>query len=312
MRQLLNFKIEKDALVEDNALSFKVFGKSVAVTMDGVNGKMWVRILSSLVGIPVLIGVVAWGGWVLQMALLIVVLIGMREFYQALSNGKDKCIHFIGYFFASLYIIGMEQFVKQPYLFSLFISIFVVLVLINIVFFYKKVTVLEAISVIFGFFYICYLFSHIFWIRSNPYGNYFVWLVFICAWGCDSGAYFTGMLLGKHKLVPQLSPKKTVEGAIGGVITAVILGTVFGYFVKGFFQLHEINTVLLCIVTSAIGAILSQVGDLAASAIKRSVNLKDYGQLIPGHGGILDRFDSVLLTAPAVYYVIFFLIPGAY
>ena len=137
---------------------------------------------------------------------------------------------------------------------------------------------------------------------------FFVWLIFISAFGCDTGAYFTGMLFGKHKLIPSLSPKKTIEGAIGGVVVGTLLAVLFGLSVETMFQLDEVNTVLLCFVTGIVGSILSQIGDLAASAIKRTVGIKDYGTLIPGHGGVLDRFDSVMFTAPAVYYIMLFLI----
>ncbi|MPN43894.1 Phosphatidate cytidylyltransferase [bioreactor metagenome] len=160
----------------------------------------------------------------------------------------------------------------------------------------------------FGFFYVCFLISHIYLIREYTYGKFFVWLVFICAFGCDTGAYFSGMLFGKRKLIPELSPKKTVEGAVGGVITATVVAVVYGICIERYFKLENVNTTILCLITGIAGSVLSQIGDLAASSVKRFVNLKDYGNLIPGHGGILDRFDSVLLTAPVVYYIMLFLI----
>ena len=116
------------------------------------------------------------------------------------------------------------------------------------------------------------------------------------------------MAFGKHKLIPQLSPKKTVEGAIGGVVVAVSICVVFGVVLEMKNQLEGVDTVLLCFITGFVGSIFSQIGDLAASAMKRYVGIKDFGKIMPGHGGVLDRFDSVLFAAPVVYYSMFYLI----
>ena len=110
-------------------------------------------------------------------------------------------------------------------------------------------------------------------------------------------AYFTGMLLGKHKLCPKISPKKTIEGSIGGILGSVILCAAFSAIFVPQLLVHSI-------IIGVLGGIISQFGDLTASIFKRKMGIKDYGNLIPGHGGILDRFDSVLFTAPMVYYYI--------
>ena len=129
-----------------------------------------------------------------------------------------------------------------------------------------------------------------------------LWLIFACSWGCDTSAYCVGMTLGKHKLAPVLSPKKSVEGAIGGVLGAVLIGVLYALAINKFTTSTGINVWYYAAI-SAVGAIISQVGDLAASGIKRNHDIKDYGRLIPGHGGILDRFDSVIFTAPIIYYM---------
>jgi phosphatidate cytidylyltransferase len=103
------------------------------------------------------------------------------------------------------------------------------------------------------------------------------------------------MLIGKHKMAPVLSPKKSVEGGIGGVVGAALLGAIYGALTGG----PVFEYALIC----TVGALISMVGDLAASAIKRNQGIKDYGNLIPGHGGILDRFDSVIFTAPVIYFL---------
>ena len=125
--------------------------------------------------------------------------------------------------------------------------------------------------------------------------------MFLAAFGTDIMAYFTGMALGRHKLCPHLSPKKSVEGAIGGVLGSMLFCGLFGYFVAD-------GLLTECVTIGLIGSIAAQLGDLSASAFKRQMGIKDYGNLIPGHGGILDRFDSVLFTAPLVYYAMQFVI----
>ena len=147
----------------------------------------------------------------------------------------------------------------------------------------------------FAIVYVAVMLSFIYLTRMLPNGQYHVWLIFLCSWGCDTCAYCVGMLIGKHKMAPVLSPKKSVEGAVGGVIGAALLGTVYGAATGG----PMMEYALIC----AVGALISMVGDLAASAIKRNQEIKDYGTLIPGHGGILDRFDSVIFTAPVIYFL---------
>jgi len=137
-----------------------------------------------------------------------------------------------------------------------------------------------------------------------PDGFWLVWLVVISSWGCDTCAYVVGMLFGKRHFAPILSPKKTVAGAIGGAIGAGLLGVIYASFFGA--QMEEIaNPQIACFFACAAAGAISQIGDLAASAIKRDHDVKDYGNLIPGHGGILDRFDSMLFTAPAIYFVLF-------
>ena len=141
---------------------------------------------------------------------------------------------------------------------------------------------------------------------KSEYSAYVVILPFLFAWITDSGAYFTGVSIGKHKLAPTLSPKKTIEGAVGGIVFCIIISVVYMIIAKhGFdFILFEENAYINIVVLSASASVVSQLGDLASSAIKRDYNIKDYGNILPGHGGILDRFDSVVFTAPFVYYLL--------
>ena len=138
-------------------------------------------------------------------------------------------------------------------------------------------------------------------------GLYAVWLILISSWGCDTCAYCVGMLIGRHKMSPVLSPKKSVEGAVGGVLGAALLGALYGYLLMD--RLGDNGRLpLFFALICGVGALISMVGDLAASAIKRNADIKDYGKLIPGHGGVMDRFDSVIFTAPVIYFMAAFLL----
>lgn len=268
---------------------------------------MAIRIISGVLGLPILIAIVLFGGITLKIGVLIASFIGMYEFYKAFTK-KFVITHLIGYAFAFFYIVFINKIINVSNYFNIFVSMFIVTILIYTVIFHKNANISEGIITFFGFFYVCFLISHVYLIREYKYGDLFIWLAFISAWGCDTGAYFTGVTIGKHKLIPTLSPKKTIEGSLGGIITAGMIAFIYGCVIKHYFILEDVNIVLLCVLTGVIGSILSQIGDLAASAMKRYTGIKDFGNLIPGHGGILDRFDSVLLTAPVVYYIMLFLV----
>ena len=160
----------------------------------------------------------------------------------------------------------------------------------------------QVMTAYFNLFYACVPFSFVYLTRELEYGIYLVWLIFISSWICDTCAYFAGVTLGKHKLAPVLSPKKSVEGAIGGVVGSVAVGALFSWLLLAP-AVGDNNVIWMVAIISGAGAVISQVGDLAASAIKRNHDIKDYGKLIPGHGGVMDRFDSVLFTAPIIYYL---------
>lgn len=142
------------------------------------------------------------------------------------------------------------------------------------------------------------LFSSLVKLATLEDGRFYVLLPFIIAFTSDGGAYFTGVFFGKHKLAPHVSPKKTVEGSIGGIVSCIAFCVIYG-LVLGFTGLFEINYILLALY-GFIGSVISQLGDLSFSLLKRGFGIKDYGRLIPGHGGVLDRFDSIIFTAPAV------------
>ncbi|MBR3599207.1 MAG: phosphatidate cytidylyltransferase, partial [Lachnospiraceae bacterium] len=161
----------------------------------------------------------------------------------------------------------------------------------------------DAMATITGVLYVVFFSFHVTLVEQTGEFGLLVWLIFLTAFGTDIMAYFSGYAFGKHKLCPKISPKKTIEGSIGGILGSVILCGLFGYIVMPRLLVH-------CLIIGILGGVVSQFGDLTASIFKRKMGIKDYGNLIPGHGGILDRFDSVLFTAPMVYYYISLVLVG--
>ena len=190
---------------------------------------------------------------------------------------------------------------------QLYFMITVILLLMALMFVYvftfPKYTANQIMTTYFSFIYAPIMLSFIYMTRCVTHGVYIVWMIFISSWICDTCAYFAGVMLGKHKMTPKLSPKKTIEGAIGGIAGSALVGGLFGWFLVDRVSYGSEFIWILAII-GGVGAVISQVGDLAASAIKRNHDIKDYGKLIPGHGGIMDRFDSVIFTAPMVYFLV--------
>ncbi len=190
------------------------------------------------------------------------------------------------------------------------IMIAVVVTLIGMLFMYvftfPRYHASQIMSAVFAYLYAPVMLSFIYLIREGfDQGKYLVWFVFLCSWGSDTCAYAVGVLIGKHKMTPKLSPKKSVEGAVGGVAGAALLFVLYTQFVINAYS-EAYLPLLLVAGLGAAGALVSMVGDLAASAIKRDHDIKDYGKLIPGHGGIMDRFDSVIIAAPLVFIGLMF------
>lgn len=139
-------------------------------------------------------------------------------------------------------------------------------------------------------------------------GLFYLLMVLICAWATDTGAYFTGVFFGKHKLAPSISPKKTIEGAVGGVITCLLVNLLSMFIFNRFiFQAQHISLVFV-VIASIVLSLIGMLGDLSASLIKRNYNVKDFGHIMPGHGGVMDRFDSISFVAPALYALIIFIV----
>ncbi len=257
------------------------------------------RLLSGILLVIIALATIISGGDVLFATLLLISFIGMTEIYRVLEI-SGTLLGGAGYVVAAAYyfLIRMD---RTELIVMLAIAFLIVLMMIY-VFTYPKYRSEQVMLAFFGLFYVAFMLSYVYQIRMLPQGAFIVWLVFICSWGSDTCAYCVGMLFGKHKMAPKLSPKKSIEGAVGGVVGAALLGAAYAAIINRAVFGTGVSVVQYALIC-AVGALISMVGDLAASAIKRNHDIKDYGNLIPGHGGILDRFDSVIFTAPIIYYM---------
>jgi len=291
------------------------------------------RLLSGIVLLIIAFFSFYMGAPVLTIVLLLVSLAGYRELTKAFNGLKQDggftapeivgCIGTAAYYGILLFVeLALPENSAVPGLFACVIFLLLAELFVY-VFTFPKYQAQEVVTAVFSFLYAPVMLSFIELTRMGEKGIYMVWLILISSWGCDTCAYVVGKLVGKKKIFPVLSPKKSLEGCIGGVVGSALIGMLYVYLVFNFSDasfydmiasadggeatltpFSMAGTALIC----AAGAVMSMVGDLAASAIKRNKGIKDYGKLIPGHGGIMDRFDSVIVTAPMVYFLSRFLL----
>ncbi|RDY23900.1 phosphatidate cytidylyltransferase [Romboutsia maritimum] len=258
---------------------------------------MLTRIIASLALVPLFVFIV-YGGLPLYLAETVLIAIALNEFYKAFKEKDINPLFNIGYMFAAY--IGIKNIFSLPVEYTCMIIFMLFFISITYILRCRN-NIIDIAITFFGVFYVAIFFDFIILTANNfELGKIYVWLIFVISFMTDTFAYFSGYLFGKHKLIPKISPKKTVEGSIGGIIGSTCGCILFGYI----FNLDLIYMALI----GSLGSVIAQFGDLFASSIKRYVGIKDYGKLIPGHGGILDRFDSVILVAPFVYNAIIFFI----
>lgn len=266
------------------------------------------RVISAVAGLILLIAVLYLGSVVLGVVVSIIAAIGLYEFYNSAAKLKNiQPIKPVGYLsIVPLLLLGLEETgwykLDLGILTGISVCVVIFLSMTFIVFGHKRYNIIDACVTAFGIAYVPFLMSFLILIRKMDFGILLIWLIFIGAWGTDTMAYTFGRLFGKRKIVPEISKNKTMAGAIGGILGCVALMLVFGLISRSFLGL-ELSTAALVLLGLFCG-VISQIGDWSASAVKRYVNVKDYGSIMPGHGGVLDRFDSILFVAPVVYYVI--------
>lgn len=257
------------------------------------------RLISGIVLMAVTIALMAYGSYPLFWVITVVSLIGLFELYRAVK--MEKTIPAIAGYISSIVIDILI--LDDAYEYLLMWLIFTLMVFMACyVIGYPKYNSEQMTMLFFGLVYVTVMLSFVFKVRFAENGILLVWFIFIGAWGSDTCAYCVGKLIGKHKMPSKLSPNKTIEGCLGGVAGAALIGFIFAAV---FYE--DKNVWWQLPVIGAVSSVISQIGDLTASAIKRNHDIKDYGNLIPGHGGILDRFDSIIFTAPIVFYLINFI-----
>lgn len=255
---------------------------------------MKTRIISGVIGFFILLLIVILGGNILNVAILAISLIAVHEFHKAIRHIENiNPVRTLNYLFTiGLFLTNYSSRITVDFIIFLYVISMLVSSVLS-----KKHTLKDAAITLLGGLYIPFFFYHMYLLNESIY----IWIVFLSAFATDTFAYFSGVFFGKRKLCPTISPKKTIEGSIGGIIGCLIVIVLFSIY----FKLENIfGLAMLSIVLS----VMSQIGDLTASNIKRTAQIKDYGDLMPGHGGILDRFDSILFTTPIVYYFITYII----
>lgn len=237
--------------------------------------------------------------FLIVMALLSAV--GVYEMLHCLKADKIYPIAIPSYFIALAFPLSARLIEDKTGFAPWVLAIIIVYLLwLNVYCVFRKDTLEHSLcaSVFMSVIYVTAGFTSLVLLRDTENGQYIFWLVFVGAWMTDTMAYFTGMLFGRHKLIEEVSPKKTVEGAIGGTLFCGLSFSLFGYIVSLITDV-KLSLVMLFF-AGLIAAVVSQLGDLSASIIKRQNGIKDYGKIFPGHGGIMDRFDSIIALAPVM------------
>lgn len=263
----------------------------------------WKRLSSAILGLPMVIIVLLFGNkYLIDIAMAIVAIISLQEYFNAFS--KYKPIKWIAYLLSAL--ISFIHFIPEEQIFTyigLSIPFVIVILFIELIIKDLKISIIDIAISLFGILYVVLFTMFIPLLAGVENGKILIWYTIICAWGCDTFAYLAGKTfkLGKHKF-SKISPKKSIEGCIAGLIGGVALSLLYTLCMNKFAG-FEISYMKILII-SFILTILSQFGDFAASSIKRFVGIKDFSNLIPGHGGLLDRIDSLIFIAPFAYILL--------
>ncbi len=275
---------------------------------------MKTRVITAIVAIGILIPILVFSDTiVLPIAASICALIAIFEITGCVGVRKKLSLSVTTYLFSALILFLITVYFMDyieigkfiPILFAI-AYIYIFMIFAFTMFSRGNIKFSQAAELIALVVYILVGFLSIVLLRGEIVaGKYLYLLIFIGAWMTDTGAYFVGVFFGKHKLIPEVSPKKTVEGAFGGILGCVIGYVVFGVILAQFFDV-KVNYIALSLLAVGI-SVISQCGDLIASYVKREQGIKDYGFIFPGHGGIMDRFDSIIAVAPVIYGVVLLL-----
>ncbi len=262
------------------------------------------RILVAVVGVPVLVWVVLWAPpVVMALALCFLAGVGSWELQRCVNGGTRSYRESLGVLFSAW---AVWVYYKRPEQIAVFFTVAAILIFAGAVFEGGAEKFQEIAAILFGGVFISYCLSYFLRLEASGIPPAYLLLPFILSFACDTFAYFAGLTLGKHKLAPKVSPKKTIEGSVGGLAGNVLCGLLFVWVMDRFFGGCVIGYGPMAALALVCG-VVAQIGDLSFSLIKREFGIKDYGRLFLAHGGVLDRFDSVLFVAPLLW-IIFVLI----
>lgn len=266
------------------------------------------RVITAIIGIIAAVFIINYGTWVFATAVLLLTLLAWHEYFNMMTRLEISVAYYAGMFgivmlWGAAWLGNSRELVAVLLMTSF-------LILAKMVLSYATFTVRDAVYTLSGLIYIGLTFSHLVLLRFTdnslfiptklgtlPAGAIYIWLAFVGTWASDTFAFFVGSKFGRHKLAPAVSPGKTWEGFAGGVVGSILA-------VAGMGAACDVPLVHSLVIGLLVG-VVGPLGDLVESAIKRSAGVKDSGRLLPGHGGVLDRFDSVMFTAPTVYYYIY-------
>ena len=267
------------------------------------------RVTSAILGIPLVIVILTFGNkYVVDICLTLIALLAMQEYSNAIKK-DGKPVKWLGYI--SCLFIGLIHIIPEIMpndivrnIILLIIPTILLLSFLQIIITNMKIDFKDIAYTVFGILYIVTCLSFIALIRGQENGRILVWFAIIAAWGTDTFAYLIGKKFGKHKF-SEVSPKKSIEGCIAGIIGAVLLVVIYTIAMNSIYNMGY--SYLKIIILTVFLSIVGQIGDFAASSIKRYVDVKDYSNLIPGHGGMLDRIDSLMFIAPFAYVFLNFI-----
>ena len=262
------------------------------------------RVTVGVIGAIFCIAILCMDVRIISLVLALVAVIGLSEIYNAtgiLREQNKLCVFSYAYTIITFIVIGFSE--NPAFALGVMLFLYGFGLLSYLVFCHDKCDFSSIAGIFFQTLYVAFLFAHIILVRKLSYGNYIMWFIFVTAWLSDTLAYFVGIKFGRNKLIPAISPKKTIEGSIGGLAGSVIFNIIFALVCSLGFDL-SVNYFAVFFMAIIAGA-MSQLGDLTASAIKREYGIKDYSNLLPGHGGVMDRCDSILPTAMYGFLVMY-------
>lgn len=264
------------------------------------------RVLTGIIGFPIVALVLVFGPpIVIDIVFAIIAIMSLHEYYKGFRQ-KAKPVEWLGYLscilIAFIHIIPRQNWIL---VIGMIIPILLLILFLKVILSNMKTNIVDIAVTFFGIAYIPLFLMFIPILIGVANGKILIWYLFIAAWGTDIFAYIVGRTLGKHKF-SEISPNKTIEGCLGGIVGSTLMAVAYTFIINTCFSMNI--SYFMIIIIGIILSFISQVGDFSASAIKRYVGIKDFSNLIPGHGGMLDRIDSVIFISPFAYFLLVLLI----